>query len=245
MSSIAQRRAEPDLGLESDPTPLTLVSFDLCPYVQRAAIVLAEKGVPFKRVDVDLSNRPDWFKAISPLGKVPLLRVGTEVLFESAVIVEYLEETFDPPLHPADPITRARHRAWIEFGSSILNDIWIIETTSDHASFDAKLAMLKDKLARIEAVLGEGPYFAGDRLSIVDAVFAPIFRYFDLFEEIADLDILSGLPKVTQWRKALKARPSVVGAVVPDYQDRLRAFLTRQGGVLAGKMGPNAVRRDQ
>jgi len=70
---------------------LTLVSFDLCPYVQRAAIALAEKGVPFERRDVDLANKPDWFEAISPLGKVPLLQVDDEVLFESAVIVEYLE----------------------------------------------------------------------------------------------------------------------------------------------------------
>jgi glutathione S-transferase len=76
--------------------PLTLVSFDLCPYVQRAAIVLAEKGVPFERIDVDLGNKPGWFKAISPLGKVPLLKVGDEVLFESSVIVEYLEETAGP-----------------------------------------------------------------------------------------------------------------------------------------------------
>src|SRR5688500_11991503 len=71
---------------------LTLVSFDLCPYVQRAAIALSEKGVPFARREVDLTNKPDWFKAISPLGKVPLLQVGDEVLFESAVIVEYLED---------------------------------------------------------------------------------------------------------------------------------------------------------
>src|SRR5881394_2023473 len=92
--------------------PLTLVSFDLCPYVQRAAIVLAEKGLPFERIDVDLANKPAWFKAISPLGKVPLLKVGDEVLFESAVIVEYLEETLDPALHPADPLGRARHRGW-------------------------------------------------------------------------------------------------------------------------------------
>jgi glutathione S-transferase len=50
-----------------------LVSHHLCPYVQRAAIVLTEKGVSFKRTLIDLDNKPDWFKAISPLGKVPLL----------------------------------------------------------------------------------------------------------------------------------------------------------------------------
>jgi glutathione S-transferase len=213
--------------------PLTLVSFDLCPYVQRAAIVLAEKKVPFERIDIDLSDKPDWFRAISPLGKVPLLKVGEEVLFESAVIVEYLEETRSPPLHPADPLTRARHRACMEFGSSVLADIWVVETTADAHAFNKKLQFLKDKFARIEAQLGHGPYFSGAAFSVVDAVFAPAFRYFDVFDAITDLGIFDELPKVQAWRKALAVRPSVINAVVPDYPERLRAFLRRHNGVIA------------
>lgn len=209
---------------------LTLVSFDLCPYVQRAAIVLSEKGVPFSRVNVDLANKPDWFKAISPLGKVPLLQVGDEVLFESAVIVEYLEETSPNPLHPADPLLRARHRAWMEFGSSILADIWVIETTADPALFAAKQQLLREKFGRIEAELGEGPFFAGAGFSIVDAVYAPAFRYFDVFDTIADLGVFTDLPKVRAWRSALAERPSVIAAVVPDYPERLRAFLRKHDG---------------
>ena len=212
---------------------LTLVSFDLCPYVQRASIVLAEKGIPFERVNVDLSNKPDWFKAISPLGKVPLLKVGDDVLFESAVIVEFLEETQAPALHPADPLTKARHRAWMEYGSSILADIWTLETTKDEAAFSGKVSTLKEKFARLEEQLGNGPYFSGAAFSIVDSVFAPVFRYFDVFDEIRDLGIFDGLPKVQAWRKALGARESVKGAVVVDYADRLRAFLKRHDGAIA------------
>ena len=109
----------------------TLVSHHLCPYVQRAAIALAERNVPFRRETIDLANKPDWFKAISPLGKVPLLKVGDNVIFESAVIVEYLEETQPNPLHPADPLKRAQHRAWMEFGSAILADLWGFYTAAD------------------------------------------------------------------------------------------------------------------
>jgi glutathione S-transferase len=216
--------------------PLSLVSFDLCPYVQRAAIVLAEKGVPFERIDIDLSNKPDWFKAISPLGKVPLLKVGREVLFESAVIVEFLDETRDPPLHPPDPLVKARHRAWMEFGSSILADIWTIETTADKAVFDGKIQVLKDKFARIEGELGGRPYFAGKTFSIVDAVFAPVFRYFDVFDGIADLGVFAVTPNVRVWRKALAEQASVKAAVVPDYADRLRAFLKKHNGHIARLM---------
>ncbi len=107
----------------TDRTKLTLVSHKLCPYVQRAVISLTEKSVPFERIDVDLSNKPEWFKAASPLGKTPVLLVGDTAIFESAVILEYLEDTQSPALHPADPVIRAEHRAWIEFGSAILNDI--------------------------------------------------------------------------------------------------------------------------
>lgn len=216
--------------------PLTLISFDLCPYVQRAAIVLREKGVAYERVDVDLADKPDWFRALSPLGKVPLLKVGEEVLFESSVIAEYLDETQAPQLHPADPLLKARHRAWMEFGSSILADIWVVETTKDRAAFDAKLALLQEKFARVEAQLGDGPFFAGAGFSLVDAVFAPVFRYFDVFDEIADLGVFRAAPKVRAWRAALAERPSVREAVVADYPQRLRTFLLEQDGVVAGEM---------
>src|SRR5438445_13377744 len=103
--------------------PLKLISHKLCPYVQRAVIALTEKGVAFERIDIDLANKPDWFLKISPLGKTPVLVVGDRAIFESAVILEYLEETQSKPLHPADPLVRAEHRAWIEFGSVVLNDI--------------------------------------------------------------------------------------------------------------------------
>jgi glutathione S-transferase len=212
---------------------LTLVSIHLCPYVQRAAIALAEKNVPFERRYVDLANKPDWFKQASPLGKVPLLLVDDQVLFESNVIVEYLEETEPHRLHPVDPLTKARHRAWMEFGSTILGDLWVIETTKDQIAFDAKVKAMREKFERMEDVLGDGPYFAGASFSVVDCVFAPIFRYFDVFDDIRDLGLFAGLPKVKAWRKALSERPSVRSAVVPEYGELLRQFLKKHDGVLA------------
>src|SRR5687768_11489745 len=125
-------------------TGLTLVSHHLCPYVQRAAIALAEKGVAYERVYVDLGNKPDWFKALSPLGKTPVLKVGHTAIFESAVILEYLEETQPGPLHPPDPLHRAEHRSLIEFGSAILNDIWAFYSASDAVAFEAKRKQLTE-----------------------------------------------------------------------------------------------------
>src|SRR5260370_39029985 len=115
-----QRHEDREIATATGPN---LSRHKLCPYVQRAVIALSEKGVAFERIDIDLANKPAWFLAISPLGKTPVLQVGDTAIFESAVILEYLEETEPKPLHPADPLSRAEHRSWIEFGSAVLSDI--------------------------------------------------------------------------------------------------------------------------
>ncbi len=210
----------------------TLISHKLCPYVQRAVIALTEKGVPFERIDIDLAHKPDWFLKISPLGKVPVLRVGTDdgevALFESNVICEYIEDTQGGvKLHPQDPLVRAQHRAWMEFGSTILSELWGLETTGDPTIFESKRVAVAAKFARVEAALSPGPFFAGESFGLVDAVFAPIFRYFDVFDQLIDLAVFKETPQVRAWRIELAKRPSVQAAVGADYPELLRAFLVR------------------
>jgi glutathione S-transferase len=215
---------------------LTLISHVLCPYVQRAVISLTEKRVPFERIDVDLAAKPQWFTAISPLGKTPVLKVGDAAIFESAVILEYLEETQENPLHPLDPLRRAEHRAWIEFGSAVLNDIAGFYSAADETAFGQKTKALTDKFARLEARFGPGLYFDGERFSLVDVVFGPVFRYFDAFDRIDEFGILAGKPKVAVYRRALSARASVRNAVAPDYDIRLWKFLQARNSHLSRLM---------
>jgi glutathione S-transferase len=215
--------------------PLTLVSHALCPYVQRAAIVLSEKSVPFTRREVDLANKPDWFHAISPLGKTPVLLVGDTPIFESAVICEYLDDTLQPRLHPADALQRARHRAWMEFGSAVLNGIGAFYNARDEAALMARRDELVQRFATLEAALGAGPWFDGARFSIVDAVFGPVLRYFDTFERIADFGFFAATPKISAWRARLAARDSVHHAVAGDYDERLMQFLRRRGSALSAR----------
>jgi glutathione S-transferase len=212
---------------------LKLISHKLCPYVQRAVIALTEKGVPFQRIDIDLANKPDWFLKISPLGKTPVLVVGDHAIFESAVILEYLEETQPKPLHPADPLARAEHRGWIEFGSAVLGDIAGFYSVPDEATFKAKSTQLEAKFARLEARIKVTPWFDGENFSLVDAVFGPVFRYFDVFDETADFGIFADKPKLARWRKALAARPSVRSAVSNEYPALLRDFIERRNSWLS------------
>jgi glutathione S-transferase len=215
---------------------LTLISHHLCPYVQRAAIALSEKGVIYERINVDLGNKPDWFKALSPLGKTPVLQVGETAIFESAVILEYLEETQSNPLHPKDPLRRAEHRSLIEFGSAILNDIWAFYSAPDATVFEAKRRQLAERFAWLERRLAAAPWFDGDTFSLVDAVFAPVFRYFDAFDRIGDFGMLAGLERMARWRKSLATRSAVKTAVGTDYDERLRRFLLARGSHLSRLM---------
>lgn len=216
---------------------LKLISHPLCPFVQRSAIVLLEKGVAFERIQVDLATKPDWFLALSPTGKVPLLLVrrpdGTEVtIFESMVICEYLEESQSgAPMYSTDPLARARQRSWIEFAGSTLSDAWQFLHATDRLTAETRQAALRTKLERLESELGAGPYFDGFHFSMVDAVFAPIFRYFGMLDPALSDRVFHELPRVDAWRYALADRPSVIHAVGADYGSRLREYLQQQRSI--------------
>lgn len=223
---------------------LTLISFTLCPFVQRAAISLAEKGIEYERKDIDLSNKPDWFLKLSPLGKVPVLIVSEDnkddvVIFESNVILEYLEDTTEPKLHPEDALERAHHRSWNEFGSSLLGNLWGFYTQKDQAAFDAAIPEIHAKLSLVEAELAKntsGDFFAGENFSTVDTVYAPVFKYFDLIESKTDLNLIGDLKLVSKWRKALRERPSVQSIVPDNFEQLLIESIASREGILATKL---------
>ncbi len=222
------------------PQHLRLISHKLCPYVQRAVIVAAEKGIPFDRVDIDLANKPDWFLAISPTGKVPLLEVtendgSVRILFESAVIAEYLDEIAGERLLPANPLERARERAWVEYGAQTLADIYGFYAAANETAHLAARESIEAKLSHVEQEI-DGPWFSGNRFGLVDAAFAPVFRYFDVFERRAGIDLLDKHPKVRAWASALAKRPSVISAVGADYADGLVGFIRSKKSFLANQL---------
>lgn len=221
--------------------PFELVTHVLCPYVQRSVIVLEEKGIPYRRTDIDLAAKPDWFGKLSPLGKVPVLVTGERrSLFESAVICEYLNDVTPGSLHPEDALERAEHRAWIEFGSGLLGRIAALYNAPTRDGFEAARQTLAEQFGQLEARLGEGPYFSGETFRMIDAVYGPIFRYFDVFETVLDLDVFRGVPRVQAWRKHLRERETVRKAVSADYPQRLLAFVRARGSHLSGRVADAA-----
>lgn len=205
---------------------LHLISHHLCPYAQRAVIVLDEKNVAHERTYIDLANKPAWFLEISPLGKVPVLQSGQSTIFESQVIAEYLDEITQGSLHPEDPIERAHHRSWIAFASETLNRIGAFYSAPADR-FDTARQELSQMFARVDQKI-TAPFFAGTHFHMVDAAWAPVFRYLDVFDTIGDFGLLDGLENTRAWRNKLAARPTVQTAAPSGYPQRLADFLRQR-----------------
>ncbi len=216
----------------SDSKPV-LISFGLCPFVQRSVITLLEKQVDFDITYIDLANPPAWFLDISPFGKVPALRVGDTTVFESAVINEYLDEINPPSMHPVEPLRKAVNRAWIEFASDLLGQQYMLSIATDEKTFEEKHAAILKRLAQLEAQLQDGPFFNGAAFSLIDAAFAPVFMRFELLQQRYPLALYEDAPKVQRWSQDLVQRRSVVESVPPDFEPKYFDYIKNTNGYAA------------
>jgi glutathione S-transferase len=197
---------------------LELISFKTCPFVQRTMITLGYKNVAHKITFIDLANPPEWFLELSPLGKVPVLKVDDEVLFESAVINEYVDEITGGELQPKEPLTRAKNRAWIEYASNMLGTGYRMKMAKDKEGYEKYRSELLSQLQRIENQIDDGPWFNGDQFSLADTAFAPIFMHDAVADYRFSVINIESLPKISAWSKRLLALPAVKQSVVADFE---------------------------
>lgn len=156
------------------------------------------------------------------------------MIFESAVINEYIDEIHPPALHPSDPLQRALNRAWIEFGSGLLVNQYEMMVAKDNASFDKKCRETKEKLAQIERQLSTaGAFFNGEKFSLVDAAIAPFFMRLDILERRIPALKLITTPRLEKWRDMMLARPSVQQSVIKTFPDKLLAYLHQENYYIA------------
>jgi glutathione S-transferase len=209
-----------------------LVSFKTCPWVQRAAIVLREKKVPFEFRHIDPDNRPDWFLAISPHKKVPVLRLDDRVsLFESNAIAEYLDETIAPRLHPADPVARAVNRAWTDYVPTFAAAITAAAYADSEAEFAKAAAQIPVPFERLEKALEtqcSGPFFNGAAYALVDAAYAPFLQRYYFLDRVKPLGHIEAFPRLKAWAAALLARPSTHSFPPAEFEALYREGLKRR-----------------
>jgi glutathione S-transferase len=211
-----------------------LCSFKTCPWVQRAAIVLRAKEIPYEIEYIDRDNRPQWFLAVSPHAKVPVLQIdGKEALFESNAIAEYLEEVAAPRLHPEDAIERARNRAWTDYVTTLASAVSATAYSDSEEEFTARAARIAEPFAKLDEALGKrgnaGPYFNGAKLSLVDAAYAPFLQRYTFMDRLRPLGIIERYPRLAAWRDALIAAPAVRASTVPEIEAAWQENLIARG----------------
>jgi glutathione S-transferase len=201
-----------------------LISIPGCPFVQRTAVLLYEKQVPFEVQEIDPRNKPEWFLKISPFGRVPVLVVDGTPIFESSAIIEYLEETHpEPPLYPKDPILRARDRGWLSGAAEELYKPMVTMLKQPDQAAAAK-ASLDARLARIEQELGDHQWLSdgGARFGIADLATVPCLSRLPIYERIGLYTPPAGLPRLDALRERLCARESVARSLPPNHEEELR-----------------------
>jgi glutathione S-transferase len=209
-----------------------LVSFKTCPWVQRAAIVLREKKIDFEFRHIEPDNRPDWFLAISPHKKVPVLRLDDKVsLFESNAIAEFLDETVAPRLAPEDPVARAVNRAWTDYVPTFAEAVTATAYADTEADYEKAAARIPLPFERLETALekqGSGPFFNGKRYALVDAGYAPFLQRYFYLDRIKKLGQIEKFPHLKAWAEALVARPSTHSFPPAEFEALYRQTVRRR-----------------
>ena len=200
---------------------LKLISFRICPFVQKSVITLYEKNQDFDIEYINLENKPDWFLDISPEGKVPVLLVDEKPLFESNVINEFIDEITPNSLLPENPLEKAEMRAWIEFSSGLMSDFMKLVSSQEKDTYENSLNMIFSKLEKLEKVIDNKGFFRGENFSLADSAFAPFFIRFNLIPGVKEHKNWKKLEKVEKWKDNLLSRDSVIKSTDEEFYNIL------------------------
>ena len=204
---------------------MKIISFKICPFVQRVTALLEVKSSDYDIEYIDLSHKPQWFLDISPNAQVPILITDDgDILFESDAIVEYLDEVVGTPLSSNNAVQKAQDRAW----SYLASKNYLVQCTTqrspDAKTLEERAAKLSKAFGKIETKLGESRYAKGDDLSMVDIAWLPLLHRAAIIEQYSGYDFLKVFPKVKQWQRNLLDTGIATKSVPEDFEERFTAF---------------------
>jgi len=211
-----------------------LIGAKTCPFVQRCLIALLIKEASFETEFINLDEKPDWFLKLSPTGKVPVLLIdNTEILFESAVINEFLDQIIPPVLFASTPMQQAKNRSWIEFSASLMVNLFTLVTTQEEAKVSSTAEQLAKGFAWLETANIGTPYFNSHHFSLVDIAFAPLFYRLKMLSKYYPLDFYQNHPAILQWSENVLKHPKVMQTMSDEYEKLIIANFKRRQGILA------------
>jgi len=195
---------------------------------------MIEKEIPFELTEVDLRNKPDWFLAVSPYGKVPVIVDDGQTIYESAIINEYLDEKYiSIPMMPEEPVERAKARIWMDYCTNkylTLSRKLLVDHGNEELQTENKKKM-KESLIYIEKECFEknanGPFWLGNNISLVDLHYAPFFERFGAFKELFGVEWPEECIKISNWWSAIQKRDSYKMTVLPteEHVDLYRSIM--------------------
>ncbi|MBL6976922.1 MAG: glutathione S-transferase family protein [Candidatus Thioglobus sp.] len=198
---------------------LELISFKLCPFAQRAIILLNTQKIDFEITYINPMDPPDWFKEISPTGQVPLLKVDDQIVFESSVITEFINDISTTSIHPDNVVQKANNRSWIAFSSAMFDDLFGL-VTGDKDKFNASKEALFNELAKLESAKSSDVFFNGNDFNMIDAALAPIFMRLAWINEFTDNALsIAEFKHLSAWSDAILAVEEVATSVVDGLDD--------------------------
>lgn len=204
---------------------IKVVSYKICPFVQRVTALLEAKKIDYEVEFISLSDKPQWFLDVSPNGQVPvLITEAGKPLFESEAIVEYLEEAY-PSLQPGiSPEDRALNRAW----GYLASKNYLVQCSAqrspcleDLKSRSAKLGTAFDK---IEKHLGDTPFFDGEAVGSVDIAWLPLLHRADIIERRSGYDFIGARPRLKRWQRNLMQTGLAEKSVAEDFDEAFSSF---------------------
>ena len=212
---------------------LELISFKLCPFAQRAIILLNTQNIDFEITYINPMDPPDWFKEISPTGQVPLLKVDNDIVFESSVITEFINDISSHSIHPEDVIKKANNRSWIAFSSTMFDDLFSL-VTGDEEKFNTAKTSLFNKLAKLEKAKNNSTFFNGDEFNMIDAALAPFLMRLAWINEFTNNALsISEFKKLSEWSNSILAVKEVKSSVVDGLDDVYYSNIEGREGYLS------------
>lgn len=205
---------------------IKVISFKICPFVQRVTAALETKQIPYEIEYISLNDKPQWFLDISPNGQVPVMVTETgTALFESDAIIEYIDDEYGPLELNVSNEQRAVDRAWSYLGAKNYLVQCGAMSSKDKANFEQRTEKLKTAFAKIENQLsGDTRFFKSDILSKVDIAWVPLLHRAAIIKEHTGFDFLCGMPKAQDWQQAVLATGLAEKAVSEDFEQLFTDF---------------------
>ena len=204
---------------------MKIVSFEICPFVQRVTALLEQKGAAYEIEYINLNNKPEWFLKASPHVQVPILITNDgQILFESDAIVEYLDEVVGTPLLSRDPVKKAQERAWSYLASKHYLVQCSAQRSADQTTLTERSAKLNQAFGKIETLLGNKKFISGDQMGMIDIAWTPLLHRTEIVMQRSGYDFLTNFARLKQWRSAVISSNIPKASVSEDFEDRFSDF---------------------